>query len=142
MGAILAYLRAAADEHGIDRRTLFRTRGDRGVLVVTGCPVDGPSGAGRRTQHGHLPLAVLRRRLLPLRRGLHPGVRGTRKVPGQVVHPQHWPEELDYAGERVVVIGSGATAVTLVPAMAATAAHVTMLQRTRPTSCRFPRGTS
>ena len=48
---------------------------------------------------------------------------------GQVVHPQHWPEDLDYAGQRVVVIGSGATAVTLVPALAQTAAHVTMLQR-------------
>jgi monooxygenase len=48
---------------------------------------------------------------------------------GQVVHPQHWPEDLDYSGKRVVVIGSGATAVTLVPAMAPTAAHVTMLQR-------------
>ncbi len=48
---------------------------------------------------------------------------------GPVVHPQFWPEELDYAGKRVVVIGSGATAVTLVPALAGTAAHVTMLQR-------------
>jgi cation diffusion facilitator CzcD-associated flavoprotein CzcO len=45
------------------------------------------------------------------------------------VHPQHWPEDLDYAGKQVVVIGSGATAVTLVPAMAEKAAHVTMLQR-------------
>ena len=49
---------------------------------------------------------------------------------GEVVHPQFWPEDLDYAGKRVVVIGSGATAVTLVPAMAATAGKVTMLQRT------------
>ena len=48
---------------------------------------------------------------------------------GPIVHPQHWPEDLDYAGKRVVVIGSGATAVTLVPAMADDAAHVTMLQR-------------
>ena len=46
-----------------------------------------------------------------------------------MVHPQHWPDDLDYAGKRVVVIGSGATAVTLVPAMARTAGHVTMLQR-------------
>lgn len=46
------------------------------------------------------------------------------------MHPQHWPEDLDYAGKKVVVIGSGATAVTLVPAMAEKAAHVTMLQRT------------
>jgi cation diffusion facilitator CzcD-associated flavoprotein CzcO len=48
---------------------------------------------------------------------------------GLVVHPQAWPENLDYAGKRVVIIGSGATAVTLVPAMARTAGHVTMLQR-------------
>ncbi len=48
---------------------------------------------------------------------------------GPVVHPQEWPRDLDYAGKRVVVIGSGATAVTLVPAMAERAAHVTMLQR-------------
>jgi monooxygenase len=48
---------------------------------------------------------------------------------GQVIHPQHWPNDLDYAGKQVVVVGSGATAVTLVPAMAKTAAHVTMLQR-------------
>ena len=46
-----------------------------------------------------------------------------------IVHPQKWPEDLDYAGKRIVVIGSGATAVTLVPAMAERAAHVTMLQR-------------
>ena len=49
---------------------------------------------------------------------------------GEVLHPQFWPEDLDYAGKRVVVIGSGATAVTIVPAMADKAAHVTMLQRT------------
>ncbi|MDZ4139942.1 MAG: NAD(P)/FAD-dependent oxidoreductase [Erythrobacter sp.] len=49
---------------------------------------------------------------------------------GQVIHPQFWPEDLDYAGKRVVVIGSGATAVTIVPSMAKDAAHVTMLQRT------------
>ncbi len=48
---------------------------------------------------------------------------------GQIVHPQHWPEDLDYAGKRVAVIGSGATAVTIVPTMAETAAHVTMIQR-------------
>ena len=53
---------------------------------------------------------------------------GRERFPGRS-HPQHWPEDLDYAGKRVVVIGSGATAVTLVPAMAERAAHVTMLQR-------------
>ena len=61
--------------------------------------------------------------------GYTPEFPGIERFGGQVVHPQHWPEDLDYAGKRVVVIGSGATAVTLVPAMAETAAHVTMLQR-------------
>lgn len=51
------------------------------------------------------------------------------KFKGTIIHPQHWPEDLDYAGKKVVVIGSGATAVTLVPAMAGTAEKVTMLQR-------------
>ncbi len=49
---------------------------------------------------------------------------------GQVLHPQFWPDDLDYSGKKVVVIGSGATAVTIVPSMAGKAAHVTMLQRT------------
>jgi cation diffusion facilitator CzcD-associated flavoprotein CzcO len=61
--------------------------------------------------------------------GFTPNWEGTERFRGAIVHPQHWPEDLDYAGKRVVVIGSGATAVTLVPAMAGTAGHVTMLQR-------------
>ncbi len=61
--------------------------------------------------------------------GYTPEFEGLDRFAGEVVHPQHWPEDLDYDGKRVVVIGSGATAVTLVPAMAEKAAHVTMLQR-------------
>ncbi|MBV8690277.1 MAG: NAD(P)/FAD-dependent oxidoreductase, partial [Actinobacteria bacterium] len=61
--------------------------------------------------------------------GYQPDFAGLDSFKGQVVHPQAWPEDLDYAGKRVVVIGSGATAVTLIPSMAETAAHVTMLQR-------------
>ncbi len=61
--------------------------------------------------------------------GYTPEFAGTADFAGRIVHPQKWPEDLDYAGKRVVVIGSGATAVTLVPEMAKTASHVTMLQR-------------
>lgn len=61
--------------------------------------------------------------------GFRPSFAGEENFRGTTVHPQHWPEGLDYAGKKVVVIGSGATAVTLVPAMAGAAAHVTMLQR-------------
>ena len=58
-----------------------------------------------------------------------PGVEHYERLHGPVIHPQHWPEDLDYRDKRVVVIGSGATAVTLVPSLAESAAHVTMLQR-------------
>ncbi|MEV0900119.1 NAD(P)/FAD-dependent oxidoreductase [Actinoplanes sp. NPDC049802] len=61
--------------------------------------------------------------------GYQPDFPGLGDFTGRVVHPQFWPDDLDYRGRHVVVIGSGATAVTLVPAMAADAAHVTMLQR-------------
>jgi cation diffusion facilitator CzcD-associated flavoprotein CzcO len=60
----------------------------------------------------------------------HPRVPGIENFAGEVIHPQHWPESFDYAGKRIVVIGSGATAVSLIPALAEKAAHVTMLQRT------------
>ena len=61
--------------------------------------------------------------------GHQPELPGIERFGGTVVHPQAWPDGLDYAGKRVVVVGSGATAVTLIPAMAGTATHVTMLQR-------------
>jgi monooxygenase len=61
--------------------------------------------------------------------GYTPEFAGRESFAGTIVHPQEWPEDLDYTGKRVVVIGSGATAVTLIPAMAPRAAHVTMLQR-------------
>jgi monooxygenase len=63
------------------------------------------------------------------RQGYTPDWPGMDSYQGMVVHPQKWPDDLDYAGKRVVVIGSGATAATLIPAIAQTAKHVTMLQR-------------
>jgi cation diffusion facilitator CzcD-associated flavoprotein CzcO len=62
-------------------------------------------------------------------RGYTPAFPGTERFAGRIVHPQRWTDDVDYAGKRVVVIGSGATAVTLVPELAKKAAHVTMLQR-------------
>ena len=61
--------------------------------------------------------------------GYRPSFKGEENFKGEIVHPQFWPEDLDYAGKKVVVIGSGATAITVVPAMAGKAASVTMLQR-------------
>jgi monooxygenase len=62
-------------------------------------------------------------------KGYTPQLPGRDRFTGQIIHPQQWPADLDYTGKKVVIIGSGATAVTLVPAMAEKAAHVTMLQR-------------
>lgn len=62
-------------------------------------------------------------------KGYLPDFKGFSDFEGVCIHPQHWPEKLDYKGKRVIVVGSGATAVTLVPALAKEASHVTMLQR-------------
>ena len=128
--SILAYLRETVAEFGIDRHIRFGT----GCGAPSGRPRTprGPSrrrvGDGDRHVHVQLPVHVLR--LLQLQRAATtPRSRVASASPGRLVHPQFWPEDLDYAGKRVVVIGSGATAMTLVPAMAADAAHVTMLQR-------------
>jgi cation diffusion facilitator CzcD-associated flavoprotein CzcO len=72
--------------------------------------------------------------------GFTPKLEGIERFQGRTVHPQHWPEDLDYTGKRVVVIGSGATAVTLLPAMADKAKHVTMLQRTPTYVVSLPSG--
>ena len=61
--------------------------------------------------------------------GYTPDWAGVERFGGELVHPQFWSDDIDHAGKRVVVIGSGATAVTLIPALAERAAHVTMLQR-------------
>lgn len=72
-------------------------------------------------------------------KGYDPLKEGASKFKGPVIHPQHWPEDLDYSNKRVVVIGSGATAVTLVPELAKKASHVTMLQRSPTYVLNLPR---
>ena len=132
---ILNYVRETAADNGIDKKIRFHhrvkraswsseeprwTRGSRAQRA-------GRSAAGDRALHLQFPVHVLG--LLQLRRRLSAGISGRRDFAGRIVHPQAWPDDLDYAGKRVVVIGSGATAVTLVPEMAKQAEHVTMLQR-------------
>ena len=114
------------------RHIRFRHRVVRAEWSTAHGPLDrhrAPRGH-RRDGDADLLVPVRAAGLLPLRRGLHARPsRASSDFAGPIVHPQHWPDDLDYAGKRVVVIGSGATAVTLVPAMAEQAAHVTMLQR-------------
>src|SRR5262245_33487978 len=94
------------------RWTVEAERTDTGEVVQLSCSFLFSCTGYYRYDQGHEPLFP-----------------GQDEFTGRIVHPQHWPDDLDYAGRRVVVIGSGATAVTLVPAMADQAAHVTMVQR-------------
>ncbi len=130
--AILEYVRETAREFGVEERIRFRQRivraewsTQQGVWTVTVERAD--SGETFQLTCTFLFMCSGYYRY---DEGFTPEFAGIENFSGQVVHPQHWPENLDYAGKRVVVIGSGATAVTLVPAMAPDAGHVTMLQRT------------
>jgi monooxygenase len=128
---ILQYIRDTAAEAGIDRHIRFRhrvlrlewhtgdarwhvtaERSDTGETVELTCGFVFSCTGYYRYDHGHLP-----------------DFPGMDEYAGTLVHPQAWPQHLDHAGKRIVVIGSGATAVTLIPALARDAAHVTMLQR-------------
>jgi monooxygenase len=127
---ILQYLRDTAREFGIDRKIRFQHRvqsaswsSDDARWLVEGktatgetfrCTCDFLYGCTGYYRYDA---------------GYEPTFPGSERFRGPLVHPQHWPEDLDYSGKKVVVIGSGATAVTMVPAMAGTAEHVTMLQR-------------
>ncbi|NGN62727.1 NAD(P)/FAD-dependent oxidoreductase [Streptomyces sp. A7024] len=129
---ILAYLRETAEERGIDRHIRFHTKvisADWSAERARWTVVVERADTGERST---LTCSWLFCAAGYYRydEGFTPHFAGREDFRGRIVHPQHWPADLDYTGKRVVVIGSGATAVTVVPAMAATAEHVTMLQRT------------
>ncbi len=127
--SILAYLRTVAEEYGVDELIRYRHR-------VTGASWDSATQLWTvEVDHAGTPTTITAGFLWGCS-GYYrydepyaPDFPGADAFEGTILHPQHWPEDLDHAGKKVVVIGSGATAVTLVPAMASTAEHVTMLQR-------------
>jgi cation diffusion facilitator CzcD-associated flavoprotein CzcO len=129
--SILEYIEDTARESGVDRKIRFghrivraewssadslwyvtAERTETGELVRLSCGFLFSCSGYYRYDHGY-----------------QPDWDGIERFGGTIVHPQHWPEDLDYEGKRVVVIGSGATAITLIPSMARTASRVTMLQR-------------
>ena len=129
--AICRYIRQTAREHGVEEHIRFHhrvvrvewsgehsrwrveaQRTDTGESVVLTCGFLFVCAGYYRYDEGYTPPFT-----------------GTDRFTGQIVHPQQWPQDLDYAGKRVIVIGSGATAVTLAPALAEKAAQVTLLQR-------------
>ena len=127
--SILKYVRDTARDAGIDRHIRFghKVLGADWDSADSTWTVTAETG-GRRTTFT-CSFLYMCSGYYDYTEGHNPAFEGRERFQGDVVHPQHWPEDLDYAGKRVVVIGSGATAVTLVPEMAKAAEHVTMLQR-------------
>jgi cation diffusion facilitator CzcD-associated flavoprotein CzcO len=129
--SIKAYIEETAAEYGIDRKVRFNHRVTRAEWSseASRWTVDAEAGPDRVPVRITCNFLYTCTGYYDYESGYTPAWPGTEQFSGRIVHPQHWPEDLDYTGKRVLVIGSGATAVTLVPAMAERAAHVTMLQR-------------
>ncbi len=129
--AILNYIRETASEFGVDEKIRYGHRVKRATWSSEGAAwtVEAEAGPGKSLVKLTCNFLYLCTGYYDYEGGYTPEWPGVETFGGRVVHPQKWPEDLDYEGKRVVVIGSGATAVTLVPAMAERASHVTMLQR-------------
>jgi len=135
--AILSYIRETAAEYDLDKTIRYNHRVRRALWSSDQARWTVEAETGSANGDGsHKSVVQLTCNFLYLCTGYYdydsgytPEWPGVARFRGTIVHPQKWPEDLDYANKRIVVIGSGATAVTLVPAMAERAAHVTMLQR-------------
>jgi monooxygenase len=130
--SILRYIRETARDHGVEQHIRYQRRVVRAEWSsAEACwTVDVEHADTGEVEQLTCSFLLCCTGYYKYAEGYTPQFAGTERFGGQIVHPQHWPEQLDYAGKRVVVIGSGATAVTLVPAMVEQgAAHVTMLQR-------------
>ena len=127
--SILGYVRDTAREADIERHIRFDTHVKSAAWSTADARWTIVSEQGGVAHEVTANFVMLCSGYYNYAAGYTPEWPGVGDFAGQLIHPQFWPENLDYAGKRVVVIGSGATAVTLVPEMAKTAAQVTMLQR-------------
>jgi cation diffusion facilitator CzcD-associated flavoprotein CzcO len=129
--SILKYISETAAEYGIDQKIRFGHRVRCATWSSDGATwtVEAETGADGEIVRFTCNFLYMCSGYYDYAHGYTPDWPGVERFAGRIVHPQRWPDDLDYDGKRVVVIGSGATAVTLVPALAERAAHVTMLQR-------------
>src|SRR3984893_13638523 len=129
--SILSYVRQTASEHRIDEQIRFHHRVVRAEWSSEDAhwTVEARRTDTEETVRISCGFLLMCSGYYRYDEGYTPELPGTERFEGRIVHPQHWTDDIDYAGKRAVVIGSGATAVTLIPAMAKDAAHVTMLQR-------------
>ena len=122
---IREYIEDTAREAGIDRHINFGTRVERAAWSQADARWTVTTSGGALSCR----LLVMCAGYYSYKEGHRPHWQGEEAFEGAIVHPQFWPEDLDWRGKNIAVIGSGATAVTLVPALAEAAAHVTMVQR-------------
>ncbi|MGH6780606.1 MAG: flavin-containing monooxygenase [Sphingomonadaceae bacterium] len=127
--SILNYLHETARENAIDRHIRFGHHVKRANWSTADARWTVEAEQGGETVRFTCGFLFMCSGYYNYAAGYTPEFEGAERFQGQIVHPQRWTNDIDYAGKRVVVIGSGATAVTLVPEMAKQAAHVTMLQR-------------
>ena len=129
--SILAYIRETAQEYGIDKKVLYQRRvtGARWSSETSRWTLDVHDAKTGVTTPYTCNFLFVCAGYYDYESGYTPEFAGRERFRGRIVHPQFWTDDIDYAGKRVIVIGSGATAMTLVPEMAKRAAHVTMVQR-------------
>lgn len=129
--AILEYVRDTAETFGIDKHIRYGLRVERASWssATSRWTVEAREVSSGEVRQFTCNFLFMCAGYFDYEGGYSPEFPGRERFQGRIVHPQHWPEDVDYDGKRVVVIGSGATAVTLVPELAKRAAHVTMLQR-------------
>ena len=129
--AILEYVKEAAREHGIDRHIRYRHKVKKAAWSSesSAWTIEAERPDAEKTVAITCNFILMCAGYYSYRQGHTPEFAGRERFNGPIVHPQQWDESLDFAGKRVVVIGSGATAMTLVPALAKTARHVVLLQR-------------
>jgi cation diffusion facilitator CzcD-associated flavoprotein CzcO len=129
--AILRYVKETAAEHGVDRHIRY---GHRAVRAAWSSDAAAWTLEAERADTGEIArftanFIIMCAGYYNYQQGYKPEFEDEQRFAGTIVHPQQWPEDLDYRDKRVVVIGSGATAMTLIPAMAKDTAHIVMLQR-------------
>jgi monooxygenase len=129
--SILSYVRQTAAENGIEQNVRFHHRVLRAEWSTpeASWTVEVMRSDTQETIRISCGFLMMCSGYYRYDEGYTPDFEGTERFGGRIVHPQQWTDDIDYAGKNVVVVGSGATAVTLIPAIAQSAAHVTMLQR-------------
>src|ERR1044071_9046405 len=127
--AILSYIRETAAEYEVDKTIRYNHRVRRASWSSDHTQWTVEAETGNTVVQLTCNFLYVCTGYYDYESGYMPEWAGVERFRGTIVHPQKWPKDLDYANKRIVVIGSGATAITLVPALAERASHVTMLQR-------------